>query len=100
VNGCPLTVNEVDVREKGDYSSYTQLVHKLVNLNVLEWDAKGRLIPRSLASSAKLLGSVEAGFPSPAEEELAETPSPLTTCSSRNPRPHSCSRCPAIPCAF
>ena len=50
-----------------------KLINKLEGLNVLERDAKGRLIPRSLASSVKLLGSVEAGFPSPAEEELADT---------------------------
>ena len=52
-------------------------VYKLVNrreqLKVLERDAKGRLIPGSIAASIKILGTVEAGFPSPAEEELVDT---------------------------
>lgn len=50
-----------------------KLVNKLQKLNVLEKDVKGRLIPKSIASSVKVLGTVEAGFPSPAEEELADT---------------------------
>ena len=48
-------------------------VNKLKDLGVLEKDKKGRLIPRSMTSPFRLLGSVEAGFPSPAEEELADT---------------------------
>lgn len=54
-------------------NAVSKLVNKLEGLHVLERDAKGRLIPRSLASPVRLLGSVEAGFPSPAEEELADT---------------------------
>jgi repressor LexA len=50
-----------------------KLVGKLVGLKVLEKDAKGRLIPGSIASPVKILGTVEAGFPSPAEEELVDT---------------------------
>lgn len=52
-------------------------VFKLVNIlekrKVLQRDAKGRLIALSIAAPVKLLGTVEAGFPSPAEEELADT---------------------------
>jgi len=52
-------------------------VHKLVNRlqqnNVLSKDEKGRLIPGSIALPLRVLGTVEAGFPSPAEEELADT---------------------------
>jgi repressor LexA len=44
-----------------------------VQLNVLEKDERGRLIPRSITSPVKILGTVEAGFPSPAEEELVDT---------------------------
>ena len=51
-------------------------VHKLVSRleknNVLSKDEKGRLIPGSIASPLRMLGTVEAGFPSPAEEELAD----------------------------
>jgi len=52
-------------------------VHKLVSRleqnNVLSKDEKGRLIPGSIALPLRVLGTVEAGFPSPAEEELADT---------------------------
>ncbi len=50
-----------------------KLVNKLERLKVLERDKKGRLIPGSIAASVKVLGTVEAGFPSPAEEELVDT---------------------------
>ncbi|MGO9013416.1 MAG: transcriptional repressor LexA [Dissulfurispiraceae bacterium] len=50
-----------------------KLVTKLETIKVLSRDDKGRLIPRSLASPVKVLGTVEAGFPSPAEEELLDT---------------------------
>ncbi len=50
-----------------------KLVNKLEQLKFIERDEKGRLIPGSIASSVKMLGTVEAGFPSPAEEELADT---------------------------
>ncbi|MEJ2685522.1 MAG: transcriptional repressor LexA [Candidatus Sulfobium sp.] len=50
-----------------------KLVGKLERRGVLARDAKGRLIPGSIASPVKILGTVEAGFPSPAEEELVDT---------------------------
>ncbi len=50
-----------------------KLVGRLEKLKVLERDGKGRLIPRSIANPVKVLGTVEAGFPSPAEEELVDT---------------------------
>lgn len=50
-----------------------KLVNKLERMKVLGRDAKGRLIPGSIASHVKILGIVEAGFPSPAEEELTDT---------------------------
>lgn len=50
-----------------------KFVNKLENLNILGRDKKGRLIPGSIAASVKMLGTVEAGFPSPAEEELVDT---------------------------
>ncbi len=50
-----------------------KLVNKLEKLKVLQRDDKGRLIPGSIASPVKVLGTVEAGFPSPAEEELSDT---------------------------
>lgn len=50
-----------------------KLVNKLKEENFLGKDEKGRLIPKKLYGELKVLGQVEAGFPSPAEEELADT---------------------------
>ena len=50
-----------------------KLVGKLEALKVLSRDKTGRLIPGSIADSVRILGTVEAGFPSPAEEELLDT---------------------------
>jgi SOS regulatory protein LexA len=50
-----------------------KLVNKLQQLGVLGRDEKGRLIPMSIASPVRVLGTVEAGFPSAAEEALADT---------------------------
>ena len=50
-----------------------KLVKQLEGMGVLKQDHKGRLIPKSLAYPLRVLGAVEAGFPSPAEEELADT---------------------------
>jgi SOS regulatory protein LexA len=75
-------------REKGRMPSYSEmgelvgfksknavfkLVGRLEAANVLKRDGKGRLIPVSIKSTTKVLGTVEAGWPSPAEEELADT---------------------------
>jgi len=49
-----------------------KLINKLEKMKVLQKDAKGRLIAGSIAAPVKMLGTVEAGFPSPAEEELAD----------------------------
>lgn len=54
-------------------NAVSKLVKRLEEMNVLERDSRGRLIPRSIASPVRILGTVEAGFPSPAEEELADT---------------------------
>jgi repressor LexA len=50
-----------------------KFVVKLEQLKVLKKDQKGRLISRAPANTVKMLGTVEAGFPSPAEEELVDT---------------------------
>jgi len=54
-------------------NAVSKLVGKLEGLKILARDAKGRLIPGSIASPVRVLGTVEAGFPSPAEEELVDT---------------------------
>jgi SOS regulatory protein LexA len=50
-----------------------KFIGRLEALKVLERDDKGRLIPLTLANPVRILGTVEAGFPSPAEEELVDT---------------------------
>lgn len=54
-------------------NAVARLVDRLTERNLLERDNRGKLVPRSLAAPVRLLGAVEAGFPSPAEEELQDT---------------------------
>jgi repressor LexA len=55
-------------------NSVYKLVGRLEQQGFLKKDAKGFLLPRSrLYGEVKVLGTVEAGFPSPAEEELIDT---------------------------
>jgi len=49
-----------------------KFIEKLIKLNLIQKDSKGKLIPISLANQIKVLGVVEAGFPSCAEEELLD----------------------------
>lgn len=57
----------------GSKNAVSKLVGRLERLKVLRRDEKGRLIPGSIRYPVRLLGTVEAGFPGPAEEELADT---------------------------
>ncbi len=50
-----------------------KFIGRLEKLKILARDGKGRLIPLALANPVRVLGTVEAGFPSPAEEELVDT---------------------------
>lgn len=50
-----------------------RLVQRLVNEGYLLKDSKGRLAPQTGRLGLPLLGYVQAGFPSPAEEELLDT---------------------------
>jgi len=54
-------------------NAVSKFVNKLVQNGVVEKDEKGKLIPGSIAATASVLGTVEAGFPSRAGEELADT---------------------------
>lgn len=53
-------------------NSVSKLIKRLEEVRALEKDSKGRLVPRSISAPVRILGIVEAGFPSPAEEELAD----------------------------
>lgn len=50
-----------------------KLVKKMVQAGFLSQDETRRLIPGQFFYNTKILGTIEAGFPSPAEEELADT---------------------------
>jgi len=47
-------------------------VQNLIQKGLVEKDKSGYLIPKRLPIGAKVLGYVQAGFPSPAEEELVD----------------------------
>jgi repressor LexA len=49
-------------------NAVAKVVDKLVDAGIVEKDARGKLVPRTLGDEVPLLGYVEAGFPSPAEE--------------------------------
>lgn len=49
-----------------------KLIGKLVEDGLVKKDARGHLAPTGLIPGIPLLGLVEAGFPSPAEEELLD----------------------------
>jgi SOS regulatory protein LexA len=54
-------------------NSVFKLVKKLMDDNIIAKDDSGRLIPNRIFGELRVLGTVEAGFPSPAEEELSDT---------------------------
>ena len=49
-----------------------KLISKLEGDGVVRKDARGRLSPGNFGGGIRLLGLIEAGFPSPAEEELLD----------------------------
>lgn len=49
-----------------------RVVEKMLHVGVVEKDSSGRLVPGSSFRGVRLLGDVAAGWPSPAEEELAD----------------------------
>ena len=50
-----------------------KLIQKLVDDGIFNKDSRGRLSPGNFGTGLRLLGLVEAGFPSAAEEELLDT---------------------------
>lgn len=62
------------------------LIPHLIKRDIVRRDSSGRLLPSPLLKGGlRLLGSVQAGFPSPAEEELIDTLS-LDEFLIRNPQ--------------
>jgi len=54
-------------------NAVSKLIHKLIDEGVLDKDSSGHLIPNKLIGEVPLLGLVEAGFPTVAEENLLDT---------------------------
>ncbi|MSR73193.1 repressor LexA [Candidatus Parcubacteria bacterium] len=50
-----------------------KLINKLVEAGIVEKDSQGHLIPRNIFGQVPVLGLVEAGFPSVAEEDRLDT---------------------------
>ncbi len=50
-----------------------KLINRLVKAGFIEKDNRGRIIPKRVFGVTRVLGVVEAGFPTPAEEELLDT---------------------------
>lgn len=53
-------------------NAVARLIRKLLARKILSKDAAGKLVPHGLKPGVRVLGSVRAGFPSPAEEELVD----------------------------
>lgn len=54
-------------------NAVAKVVGKLIEEGLIEKDSRGRLTLTAEATGFKMLGYVEAGFPTPAEETLSET---------------------------
>ena len=54
-------------------NSAYRLVKKLIAEKILDQDSKGRLLPNKLFGEIPVLGLVEAGFPTPTEEDHSDT---------------------------
>lgn len=54
-------------------NSAYKFISRLKELGLIKTDSKGRLVSGPQPGLLKILGTVEAGFPSPAEEELIDT---------------------------
>jgi repressor LexA len=54
-------------------NAVSKIVSKLIEAGIIDKDSNGKLIPRKLFGEIKILGTIMAGFPSPAEEELIDT---------------------------
>lgn len=50
-----------------------RLINKLVEEGVVSKDSQGRIIPNMVGGEIRMLGLVEAGIPTTADEELADT---------------------------
>ena len=62
----------LDIFDLKSKNAVFKRIGSLIKKGFLEKDQKGKLLPKRLIKPLRLLGSVSAGFPSPAEEELQD----------------------------
>jgi len=53
-------------------NAVAKVVNKLIDAGIIQKDAKGKLLPLTLGDEIPLVGYVEAGMPSPAEEQALD----------------------------
>lgn len=73
-NRMPSYAEMMDMFGFKSRNSVYKLVNKFVDEGLVEKDGEGRLAPGDIRSSLKVLGSVQAGFPTPAEEDEMAAP--------------------------
>ena len=69
----PAYVEIMDIVGFRSKNAVYKLLNKLIDDGVVSKDSRGRLIPNRLIGEVPLLGLVEAGFPSVAEESVLDT---------------------------
>jgi len=63
----------MDVTGLKSTNAVSKIVSKLIEAGIIGKDSHGKLIPKKLFGEIRVLGTIMAGFPSPAEEELVDT---------------------------
>lgn len=69
----PSYAEIMDITGLRSKDSVFKLVERLSNAGYLRKDRRGKLLPASVLGEIRVLGLVEAGIPSPAEEEVLDT---------------------------
>lgn len=69
----PSYSEAMDITGLKSKSSIYKLINRLREQGFVDKDRSGRIIPKRLFGDVPVLGTIEAGFPSPAEEELVDT---------------------------
>ena len=68
----PTYSEMLDIFKLSSKNAVFKRINALIKEGFLEKDAKGRILPKRIARPLPLAGFVQAGFPSPAEEELQD----------------------------
>ena len=69
----PSYAEMLDLFKLRSKNAIHKVVQKFVEAGLLDKDSSGKLVPVKLSEPLRVLGDIQAGFPSPAEEELVDT---------------------------